>query len=83
MQIYNNNDDPKSGEYTMQWNTTGLEVCKKGKRNNIAFILRVSPFMAVFLQDVIFSVFAERCHIKQCGKHKTRNKSEFRVQALT
>ncbi|VDO09831.1 unnamed protein product, partial [Haemonchus placei] len=35
-------DDPKSGQYSTEWNTTGIDVCKKGARNNIGLILQVS-----------------------------------------
>lgn len=34
-------DDPKSGEYSTEWNTTGIDVCKKGARNNIGLTLQV------------------------------------------
>ncbi|XGW01119.1 hypothetical protein V3C99_013800 [Haemonchus contortus] len=33
-------DDPKSGQYSTEWNTTGIDVCKKGARNNIGLILQ-------------------------------------------
>lgn len=33
-------DDPKSGEYSTEWNTTGIDVCKKGARNNIGLTLQ-------------------------------------------
>uniref|UniRef100_A0A0N4XCK5 CB1 cannabinoid receptor-interacting protein 1 n=1 Tax=Nippostrongylus brasiliensis TaxID=27835 RepID=A0A0N4XCK5_NIPBR len=33
-------DDPKSGEYATEWNTTGIDVCKKGERNNIGLTLQ-------------------------------------------
>ncbi|EYB89469.1 hypothetical protein Y032_0231g2994 [Ancylostoma ceylanicum] len=34
-------DDPKSGQYSTEWNTTGIDVCKKGARNNIGLTLQV------------------------------------------
>ncbi|EPB79236.1 hypothetical protein ANCCEY_01659 [Ancylostoma ceylanicum] len=33
-------DDPKSGQYSTEWNTTGIDVCKKGARNNIGLTLQ-------------------------------------------
>ncbi|KJH42420.1 hypothetical protein DICVIV_11591 [Dictyocaulus viviparus] len=33
-------DDPTSGQYSTEWNTTGIDVCKKGVRNNISLILQ-------------------------------------------
>ncbi|CAJ0590131.1 unnamed protein product [Cylicocyclus nassatus] len=33
-------EDPKNGEYTTEWNTTGIDVCKKGDRNNIGLTLQ-------------------------------------------
>ncbi|VDM52289.1 unnamed protein product [Angiostrongylus costaricensis] len=34
-------DVPNSGQYTTEWNTTGIDVCKKGARNNIGLTLQV------------------------------------------
>ncbi|KAE9417397.1 hypothetical protein Angca_009141, partial [Angiostrongylus cantonensis] len=33
-------DDPNSGQYTAEWNTIGIDVCKKGARNNIGVTLQ-------------------------------------------
>ncbi|KAK6753109.1 hypothetical protein RB195_012607 [Necator americanus] len=33
-------DDPKSGQYSTEWNTTGIDICKKGSRNNIGLTLQ-------------------------------------------
>ncbi len=33
--------DPTSGEYTTEWNTTGINATKKGKREDIALQLTV------------------------------------------
>ncbi|RCN39021.1 hypothetical protein ANCCAN_15055 [Ancylostoma caninum] len=42
-------DDPKSGQYSTEWNTTGIDVCKKGARNNIGLTLQVKTLMFILL----------------------------------
>ncbi|KAJ1351952.1 hypothetical protein KIN20_008132 [Parelaphostrongylus tenuis] len=38
--LHFHSNDPHSGQYLTEWNTAGIDVCKKGARNNITLTLQ-------------------------------------------